>query len=333
MKIAHILPHSAAFPLENHNGRYEWVRQLALLQAKQGHSVTIYGSPDSVVSGVATAGISNASDDRENNNKETFRLAFSQDHDIYHSHFDDLHYEVSSETSKPIVYTQHWWPTQQTIELAKSTKASNVWAVPPTNYMHSFDVSSGIQTKGHIHHGINLDIFKKSNAQNSERFLFVGRISPEKNLDLALSAIKKAGAQLDIVGKVAAKNQQYWQKLQQYIDGDNIRYLGQKNQTELVDLYSAARGVLCPFEATEAFGLVVIEAQACGAPVIAKKGGSRNELLQEGKTGLLYDTEEEFVTAILNTATLKSDDCIQFAKNFDIVSMAKAYEQLYESLI
>jgi len=90
---------------------------------------------------------------------------------------------------------------------------------------------------------------------------------------------------------------------------------------------------LCPFEPTEAFGLVSIESQACGTPIIMKNGGSRSELLQEGRTGFLCDTEEEYVEAIGKLSSLKSEDCINFARRFDINTMVKAYEKLYTEVI
>lgn len=98
MKIAHIIPHSVSFPLSAHNGRYDWVYQLATRQARQGHSVTVYGGEHSFIENVKTESISELSPDKKQNNIETFRLAFSHEHDVYHSHFDTLHYEVAHET-------------------------------------------------------------------------------------------------------------------------------------------------------------------------------------------------------------------------------------------
>lgn len=332
MKIAHIIPHSIGYPLESHNGRYEWVYSLALLQSAAGHEVTIYGSPHSQVPGVTTQGITDASGDVHENNTETFRLAFSGDHDIFHSHFDALHYEVAHETTKPIVFTQHWWPTDQLIATAKSHPSPNVWAVPPTRFMLAIDQTSDIQTKGFIYHGIDLEKFSPSGIEKSERLLFVSRIAPEKNVDIAIAAAKRSGRGLDIVGKVAAKNQDYWKSLEPLIDGEAIRYLGPKPQSELVSLYSQAYGVLCPYDINEPFGLVSIEAQACGAPLIMKRGGSRGELLEEDVTGFLCETEDEFVEAIGKLASIKPDECVRFAQKFDIHEMAKNYEQLYKEL-
>ena len=333
MNIAHIIPHSVGYPLPSHNGRYDWVYELAVRQAAAGHTVTIYGSPDSHVKGVRTIGISDATDDIRRNNIETFSLAFRAAHDIYHSHFDNLHYGVAHETSRPIIFTQHWWPTEETIQAATTYPAKNVWAVPPTDFMYEHDKISGIQSKGFIYHGIDLTIFKPSVIEKTDRLLFVGRISPEKNLDLAIKVAKMADTKLDIIGKVAKKNEGYWQSLQPLIDGETIRYLGTKNHKELINYYSSAHGVLFPSDINEPFGLVAIEAQACGTPVIMKRGGSRGELIEDSLTGFLCDDPDSFVSAIHSLKTIKSKDCVTFAGRFDITTMIKQYEQLYTQLL
>lgn len=333
MKIAHILPASVIFPLSAHNGRYEWVLQLALLQVKNGHDVTVYCNQNARIDGVRTKGIRHLTDDKKSNNKEVFRLALSDDSDIYHSHFDNLHYEMSHETTKPIVYTQHWWPDENTIQLAQTTSSKNVWAVPPTNYMYEFDTNSGIQSKGFIYHGIDLELFQSSNEGKNRRLLFVGRISQQKNLDIALSTAQRTSVGLDIIGKITQKDQAYWKELQHLVDGDYIRYLGQKNHKELIHYYSSALAVIFPSDISETFGLVAIEAQACGTPIIMKRGGSRGELLEEGLTGFLCETADDFDAAVDGASKLKPIDCTNFAKEFDIRVMAKHYEDLYNDLL
>ena len=333
MRIAHILPASVTFPLHTHNGRYEWVLQLAKLQASSGHDVTIYCNNSSRVDNIRTAGISHLSDDKKIDNIETFRLALKGDHDIYHSHFDNLHYEISHETTKPIVYTQHWWPVEKTIELAQTTSSKNVWAVPPTNYMYKVDIQSGIRTKGYIYHGIDLTVFHPSQDKKNGRLLFVSRISPEKNLEIALSTANNTGLGLDIIGKVPLKNQKYWAQLQSMIDGVQIKYLGPKSHDELTRYYTSARALIFASDVNEPFGLVAIESQACGTPIIMKSGGSRGELLVEGKTGFLCDTKDDFITAAKAADKLNTSDCISFAKKFDVKRMVRQYDELYYGLI
>ena len=332
MKIAHIVPYSIQFPLKSPTGRYNWVIQLATMQAKSGHDVTLYCHPESKVEGVRILGIDQASDDKRHNNIETFRLAFKGDHDIYHSHFDDLHYEVAHESSRPIIYTQHWWPTDAVKQLAQ-TNSGNVWAVPPTKHMYEYDLRSNIHSKGFIYHGIDLELFSDTVAQKNDRLLFVGRISPEKNLDVVLAVSLKSGIGLDIIGKITEKNATLWNTLQPLIDGEHIRYLGTKTQKELISYYTSARAVLFPADINEAFGLVAIEAQACGTPIIMKRGGSRNELVEDNKTGFLCETEDEFISAAAHADLIHPEDCITFAQKFDVRIMEKKYEQLYQELL
>lgn len=333
MRIAHVVPHSITFPLALHNGRYDWVLRLVAIQAKRGHDVTVYCNPASKIEGIRTVGITSATGDKTRNNIDTFRLALTHNHDAYHSHFDNLHYEIAPETSKQIVFTQHWWPSQHTIELANSCITNNVWAVPPTKYMYKFDLQSSIPTKGYIYHGVDISLFGVHSAKKNGRLLFVGRIAPEKNLPLALTVAKQSGLGMDIIGKVTKKNRAYWEALRPAIDGAHIRYLGVKDHGELISYYANALALLFPSGINEPFGLVAIESQLCGTPVIMRRGGSRGELIEEGKTGFLCKTEDDFIDAALSAYKLDPADCVRFAKKFDIRTMAQQYEKLYQNLL
>ena len=333
MKIAHILPASVTYPLHVHNARHTWALQLAQLQANQGHEVTIYCNTKSQIPPIEVRGISHSTGHKKTDNIATFTLAFEHEHDIYHSHFDSLHYEVGHLTRKPVVFTQHWWLLEQTIALAKAYDRDNIWAVPPTQYMRDYDTSLGIQTKGHIYHGIDLSFFHPTPSAKSGRLLSVGRISPEKNVETSIAVAKKAGIGMDIIGKITPKNQDYWKTLEPHIDGTQIAYLGAKSQLELIDYYTKAQAVLFPSSAQESFGLVAIEAQACGTPIIMARGGSRGELVHEQQTGFLCDTLDDYVRAAHQSAQLDPVECRTFAQQFDIHTMAANYHQLYRSLI
>lgn len=332
MKIAHLLPYSALYPLKIYNARYSWALQLAQLQAQRGHQVTLYCHPEGQATSVEIRGINTPTEDGKTNNLATIKLALQDDHDIYHSHFDNLHYAIGQTTTKPIVFTQHWWPYEETTRLAQAYKGHNIWAVPPTRYMYTYDIEHGIQTRGHIYHGIDLSIFQPTADSKNGRLLSASRISPEKNLEVSIAIAKRSGLGLDIVGKVAPKKQDYWQSLLPHIDGEQIRYLGPMSQVELVKHYTAAQAVLFPSDPREPFGLVAIEAQACGAPIIMAAGGSRHELVRDRTTGFLCSSIDEYVQAAHESATLSPDVCRQFAQQFDINTMADNYQQLYENL-
>lgn len=334
MKIAHIVPASIKFPPNKPNGRYMWVLNLARLQSERGNDVTIFakeGSTDN--SKIKWRSIPHEVDDRKTNNINITKMALKDaSFDIFHSHFDNLHYKVGHLTDTPIVFTQHWWPIEETLKLARSYEGANIWAVPPTKHMLSFNQENGVKSCHFIHHGVDLSFFHQTDIQKNGRLLTVGRISPEKNLELCIEISKKANIGLDIVGKITPKNQTYWEKLLPMIDGIKIVYHGTKSQQELLDYYSAAQAVLFPSNVHEAFGLVAIEAQACGTPVIMTRGGSRGELIDEGHTGFLCESIDEYAKSVHNSAAVNPQDCYAFAKKFDMQLMVDNYQHLYSQL-
>ncbi len=336
LRIAHLVPYSINFPLSKHNGRYDWVIDLVIRQAASGLQITVYSNPASHIDipGVTWKSVPGAFTDSAIANRKLVLLALKDNSiDVYHSHFDNLHYMIAEATKKPIIYTQHWWPTEETIAKAQAYKGKNVWAVPPTKYMFKCDQRYSIQTKGFIYHGINLKEYRYLGGPKSERLLFVGRISPEKNLPIAIAAAQKAQLPLDIIGKVAIKNEHYWQQILPTIDGKQISYLGEKSITELLHFYNQARAVIFPSDINEPFGLVAIEAQACGTPIIMVQGGSRGELLSEGKTGYLCNSVDEFAEAAVMASTIDPEDCVAFVKKFNVTNMTSAYLHLYCELL
>lgn len=335
MNIAHVLPYSATFPLKKHNGRYEWVLRLATLQQQQGHTVSIYSSPrshgDQAINWCSAPGDPK---DKERNNTSLFRAALKDpQHDIFHSHFDFLHYKVAHLTNKPIVYTQHWFPTEAVIQANQACDSKNVLAVPPTNYLRSLDKKLGIPAAETIYHGIDLRKFKFSNKPRSERFIFVGRIAPHKGVLEAVTIARSAGIALDIVGKVNSSDEAYWQKITPFVDGKQIAYLGPRSQTEVANLLANAKAFLFPSQIIEAFGQVTIEAQACGTPVIIQNIGPSNELVKDGITGFVVKTDSEYLNAIKNVSAIMPESCREFAETFSIGKMLEGYNELYQDLL
>ena len=156
LSIAHLVPYSIVFPLSRHSGRYGWMIDLVARQAASGMHVTVYSNPASRIDipGVTCKSVSGAFTDSASANRELLVHSLQDATiDIYHSHFDNLHYMVAGATKKPIIYTQHWWPTKETIAKAQTYEAANVWAVPPTKYMLELDRQYDIKTKGFIYHG------------------------------------------------------------------------------------------------------------------------------------------------------------------------------------
>lgn len=336
INIAHLLPYSAAFPLKKHNGRYEWALRLAALQAAKGHKVTIYSAPESGNGPPAVHWRSHGKSfkDATTNNIANLKAAFQdQQHDIYHSHFDYLHYFVADTTTKPVVCTQHWFPDEDFARAARFNSSRNVTSVPPTAYMAEKLRELGMQAAKTIYHGIDLELFKPTDSAKSNRFIFVGRIAPHKGVGEAVQIAKAAHINLDIVGKVNQIDQPYWQTILPHVDGEKIRYLGPKNQKEVAALMASAKAMIFPAQIIESFGQTTIEAQACGTPVIIQDIGASGELVQPEKTGFLVTSQAEYLEAIQKIDRLNPDDCRSFAETFDQHTMAASYEELYMKLL
>lgn len=335
MNIAHLLPASAVFPLKKHNGRYEWALRLARLQAAAGHKVTIFaGQESSDNSSLSWRTIEPNSSSRKNQNRDLIKSALlDPSFDVFHSHFDSLGFELAHNTSRPVITTQHWFPTKEIAEKINLNPSTNAIAVPVTNYMKQENSRLGIPCSEVIHHGIDLDFFKpNNNLPKSDRLVFVGRISARKGLLETVQYIKKPGLKLDIIGKINDKDQNYWQAILPLIDNQSIRYLGPKTQSEVIDILSAAKAFIFLPNEIEAFGQTIIEAQACGTPVIINNLGANSELINPGKTGYLLDDGSSLRNILSKIDHLDPKDCIEWAKGFDITKMLRSYTDLYRHL-
>ena len=333
MKIAHLLPTSAVFPLVKHNGRYEWALRLARLQAAAGHEVTIFAGNTSGETPLNWQTIAPSEATKKERNLALLKLAFEDDSfDMYHSHFDTLHYFAADTTSKPVIVTQHWFPHQEIADAVAFNTRRNVVAVPVTQFMQDEDTRLGIPKTNFIYHGIDLSLFSFSAAHN-DRLLFVGRIHPNKGVHKAVEYALATGSGLDIIGKINATEQEYWSQIEPNVDGQQICYRGPKHLEEVALAYQTAKAVIFPSTHAEAFGQVTIEAQAAGTPVIISDVGASRELVRHGKTGFICHDDEDFISAIEAIDTIDRRACRQHAEKFDIHSMVESYTNLYEQVI
>lgn len=336
MRIAHLAPYSLTFPLAKHNGRYSWMLQLAHAQIAAGHEVVVFAGPNSHDdSAIEWRSLGKAPGTIAlENNRALIEVAFAdRSIGIFHSHFDSLPYRLATTTSRPVVTTQHWFPTANIGEVMSSAyKRKNFVAVPVTNLMAEADDNLGIRHSQVIYHGIDLEKFTPNYSKKSNRLLFVGRITPSKGVKEAIELARQTGVGLDVIGKLNNKDQDYWRELAPFIDGDAIRYVGPKSPEEVANAMGNARAMLFPSLMPEAFGLVTIEAQACGTPVIISDVGASRELVEDDKTGFVCSSNEDYLAAIKNIDTLKPADCRKNAERFDIKLMLGQYQSLYQAL-
>jgi glycosyltransferase involved in cell wall biosynthesis len=185
-----------------------------------------------------------------------------------------------------------------------------------------------------IYHGVPESLLAP-NLQPDNYLAFLGRLTPEKGADIAIRLAKKAELPLRIAAKIPRLQSHYFKdKIEPLVDGARIEFVGEVNERQKQGLLGNAMGVLFPIDWPEPFGLVMIEAMACGTPVIAWRRGSVPEIIDHGVTGYVVDDETEALDAIKRIPDLdRAQIRAVFEKRFTARRMAGAYRRGFERLV
>ena len=185
-----------------------------------------------------------------------------------------------------------------------------------------------------IHHGLPPGLFNFHPAPG-QYLAFLGRISPEKGPDRAIEIARRVGMPLKIAAKVDKVDEAYYAERIKPLLGDSlIEYVGEIDEAQKDQFLGQAAAVLFPVDWPEPFGLVMIEALACGTPVVAFARGSVPEVMQPGVSGFVVETVDEAVAAVPRAVALPRQDCrAYFDERFTAPRMAAAYVRLYEKMI
>ncbi len=192
---------------------------------------------------------------------------------------------------------------------------------------------SDLRWAGAVYHGQPLDLLEP--CFEPQRYLaFLGRIAPEKRPDLSIRIAQAAGLPLRIAAKLPKSENRYFrERVQPLIQGNGVDFVGEVDDTGKQSLLGAAAALLFPIDWPEPFGLVMIEAMACGTPVIAWRRGSVPEIIDDGVTGFIVDTEGEAVAAIGRLAELDRRKVrATFERRFSARRMAEDYVRIFETL-
>lgn len=178
-----------------------------------------------------------------------------------------------------------------------------------------------------LYNGIDIKKFK-FNPTPKNYFVSAGRFVPEKGIDLAITVARKAKIKLKLAGGPAKG--EYWEKKIKPHLGKHIEYLGMLPYSKMGNFYGEAKALLYPHRWQEPFGLIFIEAMACGTPVIAFKRGSAEEIIKEGKTGFLVSNIREMIRAIKKIDQIKREECRKWVEEkFTIEKMVENYEKVF----
>jgi glycosyltransferase involved in cell wall biosynthesis len=192
-----------------------------------------------------------------------------------------------------------------------------------------------INWQGTVYHGLpkNLYTFRKGTGKY---LAFLGRISPEKRVDRAIEIAKRAGMEIRIAAKVDAVDKEYFKTvIKPLFKHSHVKYLGEIGEDEKDEFLGDAYALLFPIDWPEPFGMVMIEAMACGTPVIAYRKGSVPEVIEDGVTGFIVENVGDAVKALEERIpTLSRKQCRKvFEEKFSATRMAEDYIKVYQQLL
>ena len=340
MRIAQVAPLYERVPPRYYGGTERVVSYLTEALIEQGHQVTLFASGDSLTRAkLISACAQSLRLDPDCIDELAYHLlqleqVFQRAHyfDIIHFHIDYFHYPFSRRQEVPHVTTLHGRldlpdlvPLYREFDDMPVISISNAQRrpVPQANWVRT------------IHHGLPENLLTPQ-AVNPSYLAVLGRIAPEKGVDRAIRIATRCGIPLKIAAKVDRADQEYYDELISPLIKANplVEFIGEISDREKPDFLSGAIGLLVPIDWPEPFGLVMIEAMACGTPVIAYNRGSVPEIIDPGLTGFVVEDETSAVAVVGRLAALdRAAIRKQFEKRFTARRMALDYLAAYRGLM
>ena len=340
MRIAQIAPLFEAVPPKLYGGTERVVYSLTEALVEMGHDVTLFASGDSITSAKLDAPWPRALrlDPDIRDWVSTYALLIeyvrqrAEQFDVLHFHIDYWPNSVFIRQDVPFLTTLHG-----RLDLPEFAA---VYRMFPTVPLVSISDSQrrplpDVGWAATVYHGMPADLLTPLPADNRDYFAFLGRISPEKGIERAIQIAGRCGMKLKVAAKVDKADAEYFKNAVEPLLADaNVEFIGEINDAQKPAFLSGARALLFPIDWPEPFGLVMIEAMACGCPVIAMRRGSVPEVMDDGVTGFVVDNVDEAVAACgrlheIDRAGVRA----RFEKRFTSRRMAADYVALYERLI
>jgi glycosyltransferase involved in cell wall biosynthesis len=339
MKIAQIAPLIESVPPLLYGGSERVVSCLTEELVRLGHEVTLFASADSITSAQLVPCCNRALrlDDTVRDVIPHYMLMVDKvreradDFDILHFHIDLFHFPLFRSLEARTLTTLHG--RQDLADLKPfyyrfskmplvSISAAQRKPMPHANFVAT------------VHHGIPADLHRPSFEQGSY-LAFLGRIAPEKRPDRAIRIGQRAGIPLKIAAKVDRIDEAYFHNhILPLIDGQRVEFVGEINEREKTTFLGDAAALLFPIDWPEPFGLVMIEAMACGTPVLAFRCGAVPEIVEDGVTGKVVESEDEAIAALPEILSYDRRAIRErFQERFTAARMAREYVGLYRKCL
>jgi glycosyltransferase involved in cell wall biosynthesis len=334
LRIAVLAPISWRVPPRHYGPWEQFASLLTEGLVRKGVDATLFATADSSTAGRLAAVVARGySEDPEVEPKvaECLHIAHAferaDEFDLIHNSFDFLPLTFSGLVDTPVLTTIHGFSSERILPVYQRYNATTAYVA-----ISDADRHPQLDYIATIHHGINTDAFGLHPSPGSY-LLFFGRIHPDKGTVEAIEVAASAGLPLVIAGIV--QDQQYFEELiAPRIDGVHVSYLGPVSGEERSELLGGALALLHLIRFDEPFGYSVVEAMACGTPVVAFERGSMVELIEEGTTGFLVADIEGAVAAIGQVASVdRAAIRDQAIARFGIARMVDAYLDAYAKVI
>jgi glycosyltransferase involved in cell wall biosynthesis len=340
MKIAQVAPLYESVPPKLYGGTERVVSYLTDELVRQGHDVTLFASGDSVTEAELSPMCERALRlegkkivDPIVHHLRMVELVAQQadEFDVLHFHVDYLHFPITRRQKIPAVTTLHgrldipdlvplyqeFWD-MNLVSISNAQRTPLIWA----NWI------------GTVHHGLPENLYKARTA-SGKYLAFLGRISPEKRVDRAVEIATRLDMPIKIAAKIDVIDKEYFESnIRKLFDHPLVEYVGEIGERDKADFLGNAHALLFPIDWPEPFGLVMIEALACGTPVIAYRLESVPEIIDEGTTGFMVNSLDEAVQAAKRLRSIDRLTCRRvFEERFSARRMALDYVEIYKQVL
>ena len=340
MKIAQIAPLMESVPPRLYGGTERIVSYLSDELVALGHDVTLFASGDSITAAELVPCVPHALrlDVNVRDTVPYYMLMLDRvrriasEFDVLHFHIDQFHFPLFRPIATRTITTLHGrqdlpdllplylgFDDMPLISISNDQRRP----VPRANFAAT------------IYHGIPINLHRPVAGPGGDYVAFLGRISPEKRPDRAIRIARALGITLKIAAKVDRTDEAYFRsQIEPLLHQPGVEFIGEINEQRKTRFLSDARALIFPIDWPEPFGLSMIEAMACGTPVLAFRRGSAPEIIDNGVTGIMVDTVDEAIAALPQVMALDRKKVRQrFEQRFTATRMAEDYIAVYRSLI
>jgi glycosyltransferase involved in cell wall biosynthesis len=334
LRVAVLAPISWRVPPRHYGPWEQFASLLTEGLVERGADVTLFATADSETSAelasVVRRGYSEDPDaDAKVNECLHIAHAFerAREFDVIHNSFDFLPLTYSRLVTTPVLTTIHGFSSPRILAVYERYNATSAYVA-----ISDSDRDARLDYLATIHHGIDTDAFALHRAPGGY-LLFFGRIHPDKGTAEAIDVAERCGLPLVIAGIV--QDERYFaERVAPRVDGDTVSFIGPVEVGERAELLGGAQALLHLIDFDEPFGYSVVEAMACGTPVIAFDRGSMPELIADGRTGFLVDDIDGAVAAVAEASLLDREAIrAEAVARFGVARMVDEYLAAYETLL